>query len=198
MDTTNPQLGSRQPPLSDQRIREGSGPQASTAQGAPGMLGSAGSISPGGLPQTGGPIGVPTDEGGEASSGSEIPPGTQESTRSAKPSDVLGTPGNVGRSSRADMELGIPDIPGTPVPGPLAGDPTPPKMPNGVRSGEAGADNIEHGAGIGVMTGGTEMGTGGTIGAKGVGASQTEVNDHETDSGSGITHANLADGDAEQ
>ncbi|HEV8191884.1 MAG TPA: hypothetical protein VGP82_10430 [Ktedonobacterales bacterium] len=71
-------------------------------------------------------------------------------------------------------------------------------MPNGRRSGKAGARDIERGIGIGVMTGGTQMRTGDTLGAKGAGASRAEVNDPESASGPGITHANLADGNAEK
>ncbi|HEV8191883.1 MAG TPA: hypothetical protein VGP82_10425 [Ktedonobacterales bacterium] len=119
-DATSQQLGSRQPPLRDERIREGDGSQSGAARGKSGMIGSAGGISPDALPHTTGPIGAPMDEGGAASPGSGIAPGTQGNAHSVSPSDVLGTPGNVGRSTLADVEPGTPYVPGTLVPGPIA------------------------------------------------------------------------------
>jgi hypothetical protein len=71
-------------------------------------------------------------------------------------------------------------------------------MPGDPRLGEAGAHDVERGTGMGVLTGGTQRGTGGTDGAKGAGASQADANDRETESGTGTTHANLADGNREE
>lgn len=194
---TGESLDATEPPLRDTRIREGGGPPAGAAEGEEGMAGGLAKMAPDPISETTSPIGAPTDPGTAGSPGVYEPARTVSNTPpSATPPEIYATPGGTGSPHTArDVEPGTPGIPGTPVPEPLSGDLTPPEMPNGVRSGEAGARDIEEGAGIGVMTGGVTMGTSGTIGAKGAGASETEVTDRLTDSGAGITHANIGGAD---
>lgn len=103
--------------------------------GADGMLGAAGSEPWPGLPEHTSPVGVPTES---PSPGPGVPETATGSPSTAKGTDVLGTPGNVGRSRTSDVEPGTPGVPGTPTPGPTGYEPN--TLDTGVIAEGEGAD----------------------------------------------------------
>lgn len=135
------------------------GPPTGTASDSPGMLGAAGGEPLDSVPQTTAPIGVPTVPGGgtgaHKSAGTNVDPQAMSTASSPSSLNNYGTVGGISAHTTASTETGTMGIPGTPVPGPMANDPTPPMMPNGARSGARGAAAIEGGFGAGVATGGT-------------------------------------------
>lgn len=136
-----------------------SAPPTDSASDSPGMLGAAGGEPLDSVPRTTAPIGVPTVPGGgtgaHTSAGTSVDPQAMSTASSPSSLDTYGTVGGISRHTTASTETGTLGIPGTPVPGPMRGDPTPPEMPNGVRSGARGADAMAKGLGAGVATGGT-------------------------------------------
>lgn len=130
-----------------------------TPTGSPGMLGAAGGTPIDSVPQTTAPIGVPTAPGGgtgaHKSAGTSIDPQAMSTASTPSSLDTYGTVGGISRHTTASTEVGTAGIAGTPVPGPMQHDITPPQMPNGERSGARGAAAIEEGLGAGVATGGT-------------------------------------------
>lgn len=85
-----------------------------------GMLGAAGTEPLPGQPEESSPIGVPTES---PFPGPGVPPTAVGSPSTIKGTDILGTPGDVGRARVSDVEPGTPDVPGTPTPGPTGAEP---------------------------------------------------------------------------
>ncbi|HEX6798053.1 MAG TPA: hypothetical protein VF116_10115 [Ktedonobacterales bacterium] len=88
--------------------------------GVGGMLGAAGTEPLPGLPEETSPIGVPAES---PFPGPGVPPTAVGSPSTVKGTEVLGTPGDVGRARISDAEPGTPGVPGTPTPGPTGFEP---------------------------------------------------------------------------
>ncbi len=88
--------------------------------GVGGMLGAAGTEPLPGLPAESAPIGVPTES---PFPGPGVPPTSVGTPSTVKGTEVLGTPGDVGRARVSDAEPGMPGVPGTPTPGPTGFEP---------------------------------------------------------------------------
>ncbi len=139
-------------------------------EGSPGMLGAPGAGAPLTPERQAGDtaIGMPTEPEGSQAPGGSVEPGALTASRRARSPESLGGVGGVSAGNTSgNAEPGTHDVPGTPIPGPLASDPTPPKMPDAPRSGEEGARAIASGAGSGVATGGLPVGDAGRYGAPG-------------------------------
>lgn len=143
--------------------------------GVGGMLGAAGTEPLPGLPQETSPVGVPTES---PFPGPGVPPTAVGTPSTVKGTEVLGTPGNVGRGRIHDAEPGTPGVPGTPTPGPTGFEPntidtytigeeqgdTPVELANAQRvlHGEGGGDaDAERGREGGLTGGSPQAGVGG-------------------------------------
>ena len=143
--------------------------------GVGGMLGAAGTEPLPGLTEETSPIGVPTESPFPGSGG---PPTATGTPSTVKGTEVLGTPGDVGRARVSDAEPGTPGVPGTPTPGPTGFEPntidtytigqeegdTPPELANAQRvlHGEGGGDADAVRGREGGLTGGSpQAGVGG-------------------------------------
>lgn len=122
--------------------------------GGNGMLGATGAAPMPGNTGATAPVGMPTDPGELNGPGGGALPGDTSSPTLDKRTHMLGTPGNVGRGTSANLEPGTPGVPGTPVPDALTADTMPPRI-NGVQAGAEGARSTALGVTAGVATGGT-------------------------------------------
>lgn len=143
--------------------------------GVGGMLGAAGTEPLPGLPEESSPIGVPTES---PFPGTGAPETAVGSPSTVKGTEVLGTPGDVGRARVSDAEPGTPGVPGTPTPGPTGFEPntidtyttgqeagdTPAELANAQRvlHGEGGGDADAARGRMGGLSGGSpQAGVGG-------------------------------------